>query len=119
MATRKKKNISGLGDVIASVTEAVGVKPCEGCNSRKDLLNVLFPFHRARPLTEAEYNRYGEIKSKEEKSREEMLEIYELYNSAFDTHLSYCGKDCGTTVNVLKRLNKLYDNYEPVLKTED
>ena len=41
MARRKK--ISGAGDIIATITEAVGIEPCDGCNKRKEKLNRLFP----------------------------------------------------------------------------
>ncbi len=29
----------GLGDAVAKVTSAVGIKPCGGCNKRKEVLN--------------------------------------------------------------------------------
>ena len=34
----------GLGDVIASATKAVGIKPCGGCKKRQAKLNALVPF---------------------------------------------------------------------------
>jgi hypoxanthine phosphoribosyltransferase len=37
----------GLGDSIAKVTEAMGIKPCGGCKKRQDKLNRLFP--KAQP----------------------------------------------------------------------
>ena len=39
-----KKKITGLGDVIATITTAIGIEPCEGCEKRKEKLNKLFPF---------------------------------------------------------------------------
>lgn len=33
----------GLGDLIAKVTQAVGIEPCQGCEERKAKLNKLFP----------------------------------------------------------------------------
>ena len=45
MAKRKtKKEIQGLGDVIAAVTSAVGIEPCDGCKDRQFNLNRLFNF---------------------------------------------------------------------------
>ena len=35
---------TGLGDVIASATSAVGIKPCGGCKQRQEALNKLVPF---------------------------------------------------------------------------
>lgn len=33
----------GLGDVIAGVTKAIGIEPCQGCEERRQKLNRLFP----------------------------------------------------------------------------
>jgi hypothetical protein len=35
---------SGLGDTIAWITKAVGIKPCGGCKKRQAKLNELFPY---------------------------------------------------------------------------
>lgn len=34
----------GLGDVIASATKALGIKPCGGCKKRQNALNKAVPF---------------------------------------------------------------------------
>ncbi len=34
----------GLGDTIAKVTKAVGIKPCGGCEERRDWLNKRVPY---------------------------------------------------------------------------
>lgn len=34
----------GLGDTIAKVTTAVGIRPCLGCKKRQELLNKLVPY---------------------------------------------------------------------------
>lgn len=51
---RTKKEIQGLGDVIAKVTSAVGVEPCEGCKERQFTLNRLFNFKRVKSEMTAE-----------------------------------------------------------------
>jgi hypothetical protein len=33
----------GLGDMIAKVTHAVGIRPCGGCQKRREELNAKFP----------------------------------------------------------------------------
>ena len=45
-ATRRQQQpMRGLGDLVARVTNAVGIKPCLPCRTtRKDLLNRLVPF---------------------------------------------------------------------------
>ena len=34
----------GLGDTIAKVTTAIGIKPCGGCAKRRRILNERFPY---------------------------------------------------------------------------
>jgi hypothetical protein len=42
---REKFGLSrGLGDTIAKVTKALGVKPCSGCKKRRDKLNDMLPY---------------------------------------------------------------------------
>lgn len=36
----------GLGDTIARATKAVGIKPCGGCEKRREKLNKLIPYGR-------------------------------------------------------------------------
>jgi hypothetical protein len=36
--------INGLGDVVAAATKAIGIKPCGGCQQRREALNKLLPF---------------------------------------------------------------------------
>lgn len=42
--TEREARWKGLGDVVASVTKAVGIKPCAGCKKRQQALNRLVPF---------------------------------------------------------------------------
>lgn len=51
---RTKKEIQGLGDVIAKVTTAVGIEPCEGCKDRQFTLNRLFNFKKVKSEMTAE-----------------------------------------------------------------
>ncbi len=41
------KKSRGLGDTIAKVTSAVGIKPCGGCKRRQEKLNEMFPYGNA------------------------------------------------------------------------
>ena len=34
----------GLGDTIAKITKAVGIKPCGGCKKRQEKLNKAMPY---------------------------------------------------------------------------
>tara|TARA_R110000824_G_scaffold95520_1_gene229649 strand:- start:635 stop:802 length:168 start_codon:yes stop_codon:yes gene_type:complete len=40
----KRRRALGLGDTIAKITKAVGIKPCGGCKKRQDKLNKLWPY---------------------------------------------------------------------------
>lgn len=46
-AGESTKPMRGLGDVVAAVTSAVGIKPCGGCKQRQALLNRAVPFGNA------------------------------------------------------------------------
>jgi len=35
----------GVGDTIAKVTKAVGIRPCGGCKKRQQLLNEALPYN--------------------------------------------------------------------------
>jgi pantoate kinase len=48
-ARKAGKPWTGLGDVVASATKAIGIKPCAGCKKRQGALNKLVPF-TTRPL---------------------------------------------------------------------
>lgn len=38
------QKVRGLGDVVAALTKAVGIKPCRGCKQRQSWLNKLIKF---------------------------------------------------------------------------
>lgn len=40
----QKTKPAGLGDTIARITSAIGIKPCGGCKKRQEKLNKLVPY---------------------------------------------------------------------------
>lgn len=42
-STPTPERIRGVGDVVAKVTKAVGIKPCAPCQKRRQWLNKYFP----------------------------------------------------------------------------
>ena len=38
----------GLGDTIAKITRAVGIRPCSGCKKRQAALNRRFPYGESK-----------------------------------------------------------------------
>jgi hypothetical protein len=50
-----RKKIQGVGDAIESVTSFFGIKPCDACNKRKELLNINYPIRlKPRQMTDEE-----------------------------------------------------------------
>lgn len=63
MAKRKtKKPAAGLGDVIANITESVGIEPCQGCKERQFSLNRLFTFKKPKSeMTQPDKEMFAEF----------------------------------------------------------
>lgn len=96
------KKFKGVGDVIANITQAVGIDECVGCQSRKDWLNVNFPFNKPRPLTAEEKEKLSNNPTNNN--------LIEIYNSAFNQELT---SNQENVINSVKtKLNKLleYEN---------
>lgn len=53
-STNRAAPMRGLGDAVARVTSAVGVKPCGGCKKRQEALNRLVPFGEQSPPAESQ-----------------------------------------------------------------
>ena len=45
----EEKKSEGVGDSLAKLTSAVGIKPCGGCKKRQQALNKLFPYGGTGP----------------------------------------------------------------------
>ena len=45
-----KAPFRGLGDTIAKITHAIGIKPCGGCKKRQAALNRMFPYRQNSPI---------------------------------------------------------------------
>lgn len=48
------KQMRGLGDAIARVTDAVGIPKCGACAKRQEILNKLIPFTKTENAPKAE-----------------------------------------------------------------
>jgi hypothetical protein len=91
-----EKKAKGIGDVISSVTKAIGIEECDGCKKRKDYLNVNFAFNKPKPLTD-----------------EQMLRIesdpLQVYNEAFNQEVQPEQFTGGVQKAILKKLKQLQD----------
>lgn len=93
----------GLGDVVAKITAAIGIEPCESCLERKAKLNKAYSFLKAvlRELTDEEIAYVEEIRAK--RVVQDTQKFTKLFNQVFGTNQQSC--DCPSLYKDL--LNKL------------
>lgn len=104
----RNKKIKGLGDVIASVTTAVGIEPCDSCNKRKEKLNELFPFE-IEDFTETEKEYLGTFF--ESDKQEQTKELLDIYFRVFKVKtFDIAPNSPGVYNSIIKKLKKAYNN---------
>lgn len=123
MAKRKtKKEIQGLGDVIAAVTSAVGIEPCDNCKDRQFKLNRLFNFKKVKsemtPIDKEHFTLFLEAKGQrviDKKRTELVFEDIEYLNGLYLYYFGIDNSNCPTCSKVhetiIKDLHKLF-SYE-------
>ncbi len=108
----RHKKIKGLGDVVATITEAVGIEPCEGCNKRKEKLNQLFPFG-IEEFTEEERSYLGTFfeSNKETLDATDQKQILDIYFRVFRVKtFDPCTNCSGVWKSIINKLRKVYEN---------
>lgn len=116
---RIKKEIQGLGDVIAAVTSAVGIEPCLDCKERQFSLNRLFNFKKVKsemtPIDKEHFTLFLEAKGQRIIDGKRTELVFEDVNYLNGLYLYYFGIDnsnCPTCSKVhetiIKDLFKLY-----------
>lgn len=108
-----KRKLKGLGDVIATVTEAVGIEPCEGCKKRQETLNKLIPFG-TKDLTDYQKEYLNDFFSKEqtELTPQQQKELSGIYFDVYQVKpFVPCTGCSGVWKSIIKKLKKLdYEN---------
>ncbi|CAB4147414.1 hypothetical protein UFOVP516_28 [uncultured Caudovirales phage] len=94
----------GLGDSIAKLTKAVGIKPCKSCEKRKNILNKLFPFKSVNVLNSAQMKLLAKLESLSD------IEIIQIYNDVFNTNLTIDTFNINIRNAVINDLSSLYAN---------
>ena len=94
----------GIGDSIAKLTKAVGIKPCKSCEKRKNILNKLFPFKTVNVLNAPQMKLLAKLDSLSD------TEIIEIYNDVFNTNLDISTFNINIRNAVINDLNSLYAN---------
>ncbi len=108
----RTKKIKGLGDVIANITSAVGIEPCDGCNKRKEQLNRLFPFG-IEEFTEDESKYLGTFfeSNKETLDSKDQKQILDIYFRVFRVKpFDPCINCSGVWKSIINKLKKAYEN---------
>jgi hypothetical protein len=125
---RTKKEIQGLGDVIANITNSVGIEPCEECKERQFSANRatkklidLFNFKRVKSEMSAEdkesFKTFLEPKGQRvidgkrtELNLDDVTYLNALYLKYFGLDNSNCPTCSKVHEQIIKDLNKL-SNY--------
>lgn len=109
----RPKKIKGLGDVVATVTSAVGIEPCKGCKKRQEKLNKLIPFG-TKDLTEEQKIYLQEFFANEptELTPTQQKELIGIYFDAYQLKpFTPCTGCSGVWKSIIKKLKKLdYEN---------
>lgn len=116
---RTKKAVQGLGDVIANITNSVGIEPCQGCKERQFSLNRLFNFKRVKSEMSAEdkekYSEFMQLKGQRvidglrtELNLDDITYLNALYLNYFGLDNSNCPTCSKVHEQVIKDLFKLY-----------
>jgi hypothetical protein len=117
---RTKKEIQGLGDVIANITNSIGIEPCEGCKERQFGLNRLFNFKRVKSEMSAEdkesFKEFLELKGQRvidakrtELNLDDVTYLNALYLNYFGLDNSNCPTCSKVHEQIIKDLYKLYN----------
>jgi hypothetical protein len=116
---RIKKEIQGLGDVVANLTSAVGIEPCDDCKDRQFTLNRLFNFKKVKsemtPNDKEHFKIFLEAKGQRVIDGRRTELIFEdvdylngLYKYYFGIDNSNCPNCSKVHETIIKDLYKLY-----------
>tara|TARA_R110002020_G_scaffold49786_1_gene141385 strand:- start:87 stop:449 length:363 start_codon:yes stop_codon:yes gene_type:complete len=115
-----KKKSKGLGDSVEKALKSTGIDKVVkkllgddcGCEERKEKLNKLFPYKKARQFTKDEKSVYERVLpsiKKGEISRQEQGILVGLYNNVFKTNKR--PSSCSSCVReTTSQLAKIYEN---------
>lgn len=102
------KRIKGLGDVIKTITNAVGIETCEGCEQRRVYLNELVPFTNEKILTDSEIETILRNKESQKITAEDIRSLYSIYNRVFKVRLETCYHCPSTIIKIKEDLWNVY-----------
>ena len=114
---------SGVGDTVEKITKATGIKAAVdtvfdalgkacGCDERKRILNVMFPYNKPNCLTEDQYNYLDDFFANQTNtiSGKQQTELLAIYNYVFNVNDGPTG--CGSCfMDKITRLRKVFNEY--------
>ena len=118
-----EKQSDGLGDTVEKITKATGIKAAVdgvfdalgkdcGCDERKRVLNVMFPYNKPNCLSEGQYKYLDDFFATETNivTSAQQKDLLNIYNYVFNVNDAPTG--CGSCFNdKLTRLKKVFDKY--------
>lgn len=120
----EEKSRLNLGDKVAAVTEATGIKAAVkfvfgedcGCSERQETLNKevnkLFGSKHVEPLTEEEYIYILEVMDKRGVSHNDQIAMIRIYERVFQKKFTTSCTSCSFMANIYKPLEKLINAYD-------
>lgn len=97
--------IGGLGDLVKSVTNVLGITQCSECIEREKRFNKAFPFIKvSRDLTFDELKLMERINSCPVIQNDDVNSLFKMYNEVFTSKLKRC--NCpGLITKMIQRIN--------------
>ncbi len=122
-ANEEKSRIN-LGDKVAAVTEATGIKAAVkfvfgedcGCSERQESLNQkvnkLFGRNHIEPLTEEDYNYILDVMNKRGVSHNDQIAMTRIYERVFQKKFKTTCTSCSFMANIYRPLERLVNAYQ-------
>ena len=103
--TDQKLSIGGLGDLVKSVTNVLGITQCDECIEREKRFNKAFPFIKvSRDLTFDELKLMERINSCPVIQNDDVNSLFRMYNEVFTSKLKRC--NCPQLIaKMIQRIN--------------
>ena len=111
----------GLGDKVADVTDALGIKKCKGCEERQESLNLVghqleyfFKKHKPNPFTQEDiiqWETFINIANQNQVSTDEQKLIVRLLKDVLNMSVKPCATCNGKVwVKYIKMIQTVYNN---------
>lgn len=99
----------GLGDVIANITKAIGIEPCDACERRREQFNKWFPnTSYTRDLTEQEIELLTYAQTAKIFKSEQVDQLFNMFNELLKPRNKVQRCNCPSVLKqIIEQLTKL------------